>query len=267
MSDSRRLAGRDQAEGLRRLFGASSVRRVALVSALAKPQQAAELAARTALGLADAGHAVTLIDEYAAPNALSVFGVTPQADLFQVLMGDCAARQAVFHPSPLIRLVAASRAARVLEYGEHELRERINALLGELQRDASYLLINCHLREHRALSPLAMEARDVVVVLAPQAETITRAYALIKRIAADCGQELFHIAVSRARNLAEARNVYDNLARVANAHLGVQLNFLGQAGDHLADALVGGLTESAAPPMEHFTSPTRRRAALRESVV
>jgi flagellar biosynthesis protein FlhG len=77
--------------------------------------------------------------------------------------------------------------------------------------------------------------------VAAQSSAITHAYALIKRIAQDRIHGGFQIAITRARSHEEARAIFENMRRVAADHLGVRLDYLGDARvpvtEHLAEAL------------------------------
>ena len=88
---------------------------------------------------------------------------------------------------------------------------------------------------------LARAARHLVIVVAAQSSAITHAYALIKRIAQDRIHGGFQIAITRARSHEEARAIFENMRRVAADHLGVRLDYLGDARvpvtEHLAEAL------------------------------
>lgn len=235
----------DQAAGLRRLFGGN----VPQVVAFASGREACgrtTLVVQTAAALAANGHGVLIVDENMAPNnAVSAFGLTARHDLFNVLQGECSLRQAMLEAAPLVRILPATRAARDLDNASRHAataRRNLPDCLHAMQADIDFILIDTVIRRGGHLSPLALAARHVAVVVGAQGSAITQAYALIKRIAQERGRSGFQVVITRSKNSDEARAIFDNMRRVAREHLDVRLDFLGASQvpvtEHLADALL-----------------------------
>lgn len=249
MLDALHHAAGDQASGLRRLFGARTPRVIAFVSGRESCGRTT-LMVQTAAALARAGHGVVIIDENSGPkNVLSTFGTTSRHDLMDVVMGSRSVQQIMQPVAPLVRAVAASRFADELLHVDAVSAENLNAGLREIQQDASFVLIDCAARRGGHVSPLALAARHIAVVVAAQGAAITHAYALIKRLAREGGRDGFQVVITRARSEEEAQAIFDNLRRTAREHLGVRLDYLGVSRvpltDHLADALQSRLPLSA----------------------
>ncbi|MFA6311231.1 MAG: AAA family ATPase [Sterolibacterium sp.] len=234
----------DQAAGLRRLFGGQAPQVVAFASA----QEACgrtTLLVQTAAALAASGRGVLIIDENPAPNnAVSAFGLSARGDLFQVLQGERSLRQTMLPAAPLVRILPAARAARELDHANRvaaAARLNLTSCLMEIQQDVDFVLVDTTIRRGGHLSPLALAARHMAVVVAAQGAAITHAYALIKRLAQERGRDDFQIVITRARSKAEARAIFDNMRRVAHEHLEVRLDYLGASlvpvTENLADAL------------------------------
>jgi flagellar biosynthesis protein FlhG len=271
-----RLAwGCDQADGLRRLFGARAPQVVAFTSGREACGRTT-LVVQTAAALAAAGHGVVVVDENPAPdNALAAFGLAARHDFFSVIRGDRSLAQVTVSAAPLVRLVPAARAARELDRLNAVGQQRLAVALRDMQQGASFVLIDCASRRGSNLSALGAAARHMVVVVAAQSAAITQAYASIKRIVQDHGRDNFHIAITRARSPEEARAIYDNMRRVAREHLGVRLDYLGAAAvpvtDHLADALVRCLPPAIdvddADAIPRVARPKESRPGLLDSVL
>ena len=234
-------AAGDQAAGLRRLFGARGPQVIAFVSGRDACGRTT-LLVQTAAALANAGHGVVIIDENPGPNnVLATFGMTSRYDLMDVIQRGRSAQQIMRPAAPLVRAVAASRFADELLHLDAASAEYLNAGLRQIQQGASFVMIDCAARRGGHLSPLALAARHVAVVVAAQGSAITHAYALIKRLARERRCEGFQIVITRARSEEEAQGIFDNLRRTAREHLGVRLDYLGSSRvpvtDHLADAL------------------------------
>jgi flagellar biosynthesis protein FlhG len=266
----------DQADGLRRLFGSRAPQVVAFASGREACGRTT-LVVQTAAALAAAGHGVVVVDETPAPdNTLAAFGLGGgRHDFFNVVRGDRPLAQIAVNAAPLVRIVPAARAAREFDHLDLNGFQRLAAGLRDIQRGASFVLIDSANRRAGRLSAIAASARHVAVVVAAQGQAITHAYALIKRIAQDYGRDHFQIVVTRARSGDEAQAVFDNMRRVAREHIGVRLDYLGAAAvpvtEHLAEALlhrlpaiadaadIGGLVPSSLE--------TGRRPGLVDSVL
>ena len=234
-------AAGDQAAGLRRLFGARAPQVIAFVSGRASCGRTT-LLVHTAAALAQAGHGVVIIDENPGPNnVLATYGMTSRYDLMDMVQGGRSAQQIMRPAAPLVRAVAASRFANELLTLDAISTEYLNAGLRQIQQDAAFVLIDCAARRGGQVSPLALTARHIAVVVAAQGSAITHAYALIKRLAREQRRDGFQVVITRARSEEEARAIFDNLHRTAREHLGVRLDYLGGSRvpltDHLADAL------------------------------
>ncbi|HEX8964548.1 MAG TPA: AAA family ATPase [Rhodocyclaceae bacterium] len=252
----------DQAAGLRRLFGSRTAQVVAFASGRESSGRTT-LVVQTAASLAAEGHSVVIVDENPAPNnAVSAFGVAARHDLMQAVLGERSLRQATLPAAPLVSVVPAARAARELNPGDPAHREALSACLAELQGSAGFVLIDCATRRGAQLSPLALAARHLAVVVAAQTTAITHAYALIKHLAAVRGRRgAFQIVITRARSQEEARAIFGNMQRVAAEHLGVRLDLLGAtltpATAHLAEALVTRLP----PALDGYADGVIRHSA------
>jgi flagellar biosynthesis protein FlhG len=238
----------DQAAGLRRLFGTRPPQVVAFASGHEACGRTS-LVVQTAAALASAGHTVVIVDENAGPNnAIGAFGLTARYDLMHALHGDRSLRQVLLQAAPLVRLLPAARAAQELDRLDAATGMHLTACLNELQRGASFVLIDCAPRNRGHLSRLAVAARHMAVVVAAHGNSITHAYALIKHMAQERGRDGFQVVITRSRSNDEAQAIYDNMRRVARSHLGVRLDYLGAADvpvtANLADALLARLPPS-----------------------
>ncbi|MEW6164190.1 MAG: AAA family ATPase [Pseudomonadota bacterium] len=237
----------DQAAGLRRLFGAQPPQVVAFASGHGACGRTT-LVVQTAAALAAAGHGVVIIDENAAPNnAVASFGLAARYDLMHALSGERSLRQVMLQAAPLVRILPAARAAHELDSLAAADEMHLAACLNELQRGASFVLIDCAVRRQGRLSRLAAAARHMAVVVAAHGNSITHAYALIKHMAQERGRGGFQIVITRARSDEEAHAIFDNMRRVARGHLDVRLDYLGAADVPVTANLAAALTDRLPP--------------------
>lgn len=222
----------DQAAGLRAMFRRYPTQRVAFAGSTAGAGSTS-LAVATALEAARSGLRVTLIDEHqGAGSATARLGLTSRIDLLQAINRDvplASVRIASQHGVavvPAARLAAASRQLNRLQ------SEALDEALTEIARDTELLVIDCA-SEDSQLSALARRADRLAVVTAASGVSITAGYALIKRHLAGSAPLAsgatcpVHVAVTRARSVADARQAFASLNGVVSEHLGSALHWLG----------------------------------------
>ncbi|POA99568.1 flagellar synthesis regulator FleN [Chromobacterium sinusclupearum] len=102
---------------------------------------------------------------------------------------------------------------------------RMGSEFGALERDASALLIDAPNPSQDAIP--ASVADNLILVLTPDADSLTTAYANIKRLASLYGRQRFNVLINRARHLDEARELFTRLSAVASEFLTVSLRWVG----------------------------------------
>ena len=103
------------------------------------------------------------------------------------------------------------------------LDERGDVPAGYVRSQGRLVLVDAWLDPGGMLSPLAVRADDVVVVLRPQVEAITAAYACIKRLQQAHALQRMRVLVNHAADAGDARRILSNLASVAGSYLGLAL--------------------------------------------
>lgn len=250
MLDSLSGAVADQAAGLRRLFGNRAACAIAFVSGREACGRTT-LLVRSAAALAKAGQGVVIIDEHSgAHNVHSAFGVKARRDLLDLVQGGCPIERLVQPVAPLLSVMSAVQFATDVHQVDATAARRLDAALRQLQKGSSFVLIDCAARNGQHLSPLALAAPHMAVVVAAQSTAITRAYSLIKRLAQERGRDGFHVAITRARTEQEALAIFDNMRHTAREHLDVRLDYLGSAREPTADHLAGALQSRLSPTPE-----------------
>lgn len=214
------LMGSDQAESLRRLLAPRVTRRIAVVGA----EQGAGTTT-VALGLANAlsmqGERVLLVDEdqYGA-RAMRLAGATPEATLADVLGGRIALAAALgSRPASGIAVLPAGQlpAANIPE------ERALSALLPDMRS----VIVDARRDATGALSPLTGTAHNFVIVMRPEATSITAAYACIKRLHHEYACRQFQLVINMAASEATVTALARNLARTASQYLGVEASLAG----------------------------------------
>jgi len=212
--------GSDQAESLRRMLAPRVTRRIAVVAA-----DTGAGATTVALGLANAlalqGERVLLVDEdrYGA-RAMRLSGATPAASLSDALAGHVPVASALGG--------RAASGLAVLQAGNPFPGTTVDdRMLSALLPDMRSLVIDARTDVTGALSPLAAIAHNVVIVMRPEATSITAAYARIKRLHHEYACRRFHLVINMAAAEATVTALARNLARTASQYLGVEAGLAG----------------------------------------
>jgi flagellar biosynthesis protein FlhG len=226
----------DQAEGLRRLLAREGSRVIAVTGGPGSPGRTT-VAINLAAALTAQGKDVLVIDECLGPRSVSALlgGVRGAANFAAVMRGERSLDEAVGRHALGFGVLAAPREPRA-----PYTHAQFNAQVGKvLAGPADFVLIDAQLDAEGALSPLAMHAHDVLIVMRVSAQAITDAYACMKRLhfAHAIGQ--FRVLANHVVSATEAQAVLENLAGVASRYLTVSLESAGSvaADPHMPRAL------------------------------
>lgn len=168
---------------------------------------------------------------------------TDQADGLRRLMASSPGRLvAVVGSGPAVGVtsVTLNLAAALVQQGHDVLLldERSGARSTQAQREGRLVLIDAVLDQEGALSPLAAQADNVLVVLQPNAASITASYACIKRLHYAHALQRLRVLVNYATDATEAQRILANLAHTGSRYLALALEPAGcvRADPRLAQA-------------------------------
>lgn len=214
----------DQAAGLRRLFRRAPPTVVALFAA---GRSSAEIAVQAAYRIAGVAERVLVLDEATGDSSLAgVLDLPEGADLLSVLGGRVQAGELVQSVPGLVGRVPVGAAALALPLLDDERRAGLVGALRNLHRGVGFVLIHSH-GDAADPSPFIYAAPRRLVVAEASGSGATRAYQVIKRLAA-AGAGSLHVAVARARNRDDALAFFESLDSLVRGHVGVPLAWLGE---------------------------------------
>jgi flagellar biosynthesis protein FlhG len=201
------------------------------------------IAVNLAIKLAAAGKDVVLLDaDLGLANADVLCNVDLPCNLSHVIARKKELSEVLFRAPGGFRLIGgASGLARMADLTDFD-RQRLIHALGELEQQADIILIDTGAGISPNVLSFTRAADHVLVVTTPEPTAITDAYAVVKVISRDGIDRRLSLLVNQARSSAEARVVYDRIAKVARQFLSVSV-------------LDGGYV----PMDEHVANAVRRR--------
>lgn len=217
----------DQAEGLRRLLAEDFVRIVTLTSGKRGAGKTSVLI-NLAVALARRGKQVMILDEHQGQHSVvGMLGLTPYYSLTHVLRREHTLDQIMLSGPEGIGVVPCGKSVQALANISAADLEWLVASFAQLAHPVDVVLVDAIAGVAGNVLPLSLAAQELVVVVDPQASSMTQAYALIKVLNQGFARRNFHIVVNRAASPEEAGVVFNNMAKVASRFLRVSLDFMG----------------------------------------
>jgi flagellar biosynthesis protein FlhG len=212
---------------LRRLLSRNFVRSVTFVGGKEGIGRTAVLSS-IAAALCRQGRSVLLLDQNRGrASAIAGLGLSRGRDLADYIVHDVALEEIVQQGPDGLRLVAAARAfelmGRQVRAQEDQLARQFERMVPRLD----YLLVDAPAGEAMHSPSLSLASQEVVVMVSPQPESVTGAYALIRRLSWDLASRRFHIVANRVRSAEQGDILFDNIARAARSYLNLTLDYLG----------------------------------------
>jgi len=217
----------DQAAGLRLLRPAKPVQVIAITSGkggVGKTSVSVNLATAIAMN----GKQVMLLDgDLGMANCDVMLGLQPTYNLAHVLEGKCTLEETILTgPAGLMVVPASSGKKNMAELTRAENAGLVQAF-SELSRPLDVLIVDTAAGIADSVITFTQAAQEVIVVICNDPSSLTDAYALIKVLNRDHGVERVQVLANMVQNQTEAKEIYENLRRVAERFLDVTLNFIG----------------------------------------
>ena len=245
----------DQAEGLRRMLGQRSSRIVTFVSA-APVREKQTLLLNLAACLHHVGRDVVLFDARKDSAGVATDLAPPAAaSLLEAARGERRLEDVRYLTGHGFAIAALTRGPMPRVSDQQPLAGAFECLA----RGCDVLLADAELDDNGDLPLAAMAGNEIIVQLTNNAESIVKAYGLIKRLHARLGRRPFSILVSGATE-KEARAVHANLAQAANRYLALQLRSIGSVP---ADRDLQRAAQLARPVIDAFPMAAAAQALRR----
>ncbi len=188
--------------------------------------------------LAQAGSNVLLFDASTGSQGIaSRLDAVRSATLLQVARQERALDEAVQAMPQGFGVATMARGTQRVVPGDADQARRLSNAFKLLAAGGDILLADAELDAEGGLPIDALADSEIVVQVSAGAASIKDAYAIIKRINARFGRRPCGVLVTGTSD-AEARVVFDNMARAANRYLAVKLYSMGSVppDDHVKRA-------------------------------
>ena len=182
------------------------------------------IAVNLAVQLASAGKSVVLLDaDLGLANADVLCNVDLPANLSHVIARKKELREVMVKGPGGFKLIGgASGLARMADLSDDD-RQRLVGALAELELQADVILIDTGAGISPNVLSFTRAADHVLVVTTPEPTAITDAYAVVKVISRDGAVHRVSLLVNQVRAPAEAKIVYDRIAKVARQFLNISV--------------------------------------------
>lgn len=221
------IVDHDQAAGLRRARPMKPVQAIAVTSGKGGVGKTS-VSVNLAIALCKAGQKVMLLDgDLGLANVDVMLGLQPNYNLANVLAGECTLDDTLIEgPEGLLVIPASSGKRHMAELTAVEHAGFVHAL-SELSRPLDTLVVDTAAGIADSVITFSQASQQIIVVVTNDPASITDAYALIKVLNREHGVERVQVLSNMVHNANEARDIYENLRRVAERFLDVTLSYFG----------------------------------------
>jgi len=186
------------------------------------------MVANLACVLAAAGRRVMILDaDLGLANLDVLLGFAPQYNLSHVLSGEKNLADIVIEGPRGIKVIPASsgiqEVTRLAAREQRILLDQMEAFDGQFD----YLFIDTAAGISEMVTSFLIAAHASVVVVTPEPTSMTDAYALIKVLHNQFGEQEFHLLLNSVQNMNEAEQVFGKLHLVCEKFLDISVDYLG----------------------------------------
>jgi len=186
-----------------------------------------QVAINLAEALARQGERVLVVDADHNMELSLAFGVLPGFTLNQVLTNERTLAELVVDLGDGVQLLPAGMVAQ--QYQSLSPSERLALFQGmeRLEEHYDFVLIDTGFGIPANVTGFASAAREVMLVMPPEATSITDAYTMVKTLSGRYGALKFKFLVNRCRDAEEGAALFRKLSGITGKFLEVSLEYAG----------------------------------------
>lgn len=156
-----------------------------------------------------------------------MFGIAPKYNIKHLLAGEKNIKDIIVQTNEGVDIIPASSGIRELTQLSFQNKMKIVEELDSLDSDYDLFLIDTGAGISDNVTFFCSAAHDNIIIVTSEPTSIADAYALIKVIFKEHGEQNFRIVVNNVKNYTEAKNTFNKLSMVAERFLGISLDLLG----------------------------------------
>ncbi|MCS7214543.1 MAG: MinD/ParA family protein [Thermodesulfovibrio sp.] len=156
-----------------------------------------------------------------------MFGIAPKYNIKHLLSGEKSIKDIIARTSEGIDIIPASSGIRELTQLTYYNKMKIIEELETIDNDYDIFLIDTGAGISDNVTFFCSAAHDNIVIVTPEPTSIADAYALIKVLYKEYGENNFRIVVNNIKNPKEAKETFRKISMVAERFLGINLDWLG----------------------------------------
>lgn len=186
------------------------------------------MAVNLAVAMGSAGHKVLLMDgDLSLGNIDCLLDLKPQQTLADVVQGQCELADIVMSGPKGVSVIPSSNGDMEMSRLSQFQHARLVSLFSDLGCDADTLVIDVESGLTDSAVFLAQAAREVVVVVCDEPNTIRDALTTIRVLSESTCVRRFRIVANQTESAQHGLDLYAKLTRHADRHLDVLLDFCG----------------------------------------
>ena len=184
-----------------------------------------------AIALARGGKKVGILDTDAGvTNIHRLLGITPVYTLADVANGDCTLRDAVNIGPGNIELVLDQDHQQAFEQQQRSQQQRFLQQLRSWEQDFDYILIDTPSAQQVDLPYYIDIADELLLVLAPQAATLSESFSLLSHMDTVRKQKPKHVILNMASGSAQAETAFEKFSTTVLKYLDSNVLYCGHIG-------------------------------------
>lgn len=186
------------------------------------------LAVNLAFALAQKGVRVLVVDgDLGLANVDVLLKLQVQTTIRDILDQGADPLEAVIYVEPRLGILPANSGVPDLANLGPQDHQELGEILDSIASHFDFVLVDTAAGIGSSVLWFNTFVDYNILVLTPDPTAITDAYALIKVLSRNYHRNSFHLLLNQVKSEAEARQVYDHLARVASHFLNLDLEYLG----------------------------------------
>lgn len=186
------------------------------------------LLSHVAIGLAEKGNRVLIFDgDLGLANVDIFFNQRSRGHIGEVISGEKEIAEILTPIAPGLDLISGGHGMIDPSRWSAFSRKGMIDAIAQLEKRYDYLLIDTSAGISDNVLYLNTAAQDIVVVITPDAASVTDSYALIKLLHNLHGEKNFSIVCNQVRDEAEGLHLFERFSEVVNRFMSVGLDYTG----------------------------------------